>query len=86
MKESKIIRNWDNIKQRIKQNHENLTEIDVTYTEGKEEALFDNLQKKIGISRKELIYLLYLYISETDWNSLKHSDYISNASGGEESK
>ena len=66
MKESKIIRNWDNIKQRIKQNHENLTEIDVTYTEGKEEALFDNLQKKIGISRKELIYLLYLYISDTD--------------------
>ena len=66
MKESKIIRNWDNIKQRIKQNHENLTEIDVTYIEGKEEALFDNLQKKIGISRKELIYLLYLYISETD--------------------
>lgn len=66
MNESKIIRNWNNIQRRLKQNHENLTEKDVTYIEGKEEMLFDNLQKIIGISRKELIYLLYSYLSDTD--------------------
>lgn len=66
MNESKIIRNWNNIQRRLKQNHENLTEKDVTYIEGKEEMLFDNLQKRIGISRKELIYLLYSYLSDTD--------------------
>jgi uncharacterized protein YjbJ (UPF0337 family) len=64
MNESKIIKNWENIKRRLKQNYQNLTENDVTYIEGKEEALFDNLQEKIGISRQELIFLLYLYISE----------------------
>ena len=66
MNESKIIRNWDNIKRRLKEHYKVLTEKDVAYIEGKEEVLFDNLQKKIGISRKELIYLLYLYISDTD--------------------
>jgi CRISPR/Cas system CMR-associated protein Cmr3 (group 5 of RAMP superfamily) len=66
MNESKIIRNWDNIKRRLKEHYKVLTEKDVAYMEGKEEVLFDNLQKKIGISRKELIYLLYLYISDTD--------------------
>jgi uncharacterized protein YjbJ (UPF0337 family) len=64
MNETNIIKNWENIKRRLKQNYQNLTENDVTYIEGKEEALFDNLQEKIGISRKELIFLLYLYISE----------------------
>jgi len=66
MNESKIIRNWDNIKRRLKEHYEDLTEKDVTYIEGNEEALFENLQKKIGISRKELIYLFYLHISDTD--------------------
>lgn len=66
MNESKIIRNWDNIKRRLKEHYEDLTEKDVTYIEGKEEVLFENLQKKIGISRKELIYLFYLHISDTD--------------------
>lgn len=65
MNESKIIRNWENIKRRLKQNYQDLTEKDLIYIEGKEEELFDNLQKKIGISRKELIYLLYLYVSDT---------------------
>ena len=66
MNESKIIRNWDNINRRLREHYKNLTEMDVTYIEGKEEVLFENLQKKIGISRKELIYLLYLYTSDTD--------------------
>ena len=66
MNESKIIRKWDNIKRRLKEHYEDLTEKDVTYIEGKEEVLFENLQKKIGISRKELIYLFYLHISDTD--------------------
>lgn len=66
MNESKIIRNWDKIKRRLKEHYEDLTEKDVTYIEGKEEELFENLQKKIGVSRKELIYLFYLHISDTD--------------------
>ena len=66
MNETKIIRNWDNIKRRLKEHYEDLTEKDVTYIEGNEEVLFENLQKKIGISRKELIYLFYLHIHDTD--------------------
>jgi len=64
MNESKIIKNWDSIRQILKQEYQYLTENDLTYVEGKEEELFDNLQKKIGVSRKELIYDLYLYVSE----------------------
>jgi uncharacterized protein YjbJ (UPF0337 family) len=64
MNESKIIKNWDSIRQILKQKHQQLTENDLTYVEGKEEELFDKLQNKIGISRKELIYDLYLYVSE----------------------
>jgi len=64
MNESKIIKNWDSIRQILKQKHQQLTEKDLTYIEGKEEELFDKLQNKIGISRKELIYDLYLYVSE----------------------
>lgn len=65
MNQSNIILNWDFIKQRLKQDYQNLTEKDLTYIEGKEEVLFDNLQNKTGISRKELIYLLYSYYSDT---------------------
>jgi len=64
MNESKIIKNWDSIRQILKQKHQYLTENDLKYIEGKEEELFDKLQNKIGISRKELIYDLYLYVSE----------------------
>jgi len=64
MNESKIIKNWDSIRQILKQKHQHLTENDLTYVEGKEEELIDKLQNKIGISRKELIYDLYLYVSE----------------------
>jgi uncharacterized protein YjbJ (UPF0337 family) len=64
MNESKIIKNWESIRQILKQNYQHLTENDLTYVEGKEEELFDKLQKKIGISRKELIYDLYFYVSE----------------------
>ena len=64
MNESKIIKNWDSIRQILKQKHQQLTEDDLTYVDGKEEELFDKLQNKIGISRKELIYDLYLYVSE----------------------
>jgi hypothetical protein len=46
MNEAKIIRNWDNIKRRLKEHYEDLTEKDVTYIEGNEEVLFENLQKK----------------------------------------
>ena len=40
MNESKIIKNWDSIKQILKQKHQHLTENDLTYIEGKEEELF----------------------------------------------
>jgi uncharacterized protein YjbJ (UPF0337 family) len=70
MNESKIFRNWDNIKRKLKQNYDNLTEYDVTYIKGKEESLLDNLQNKIGITRRELIYLMYVYISDIEDGAL----------------
>jgi len=52
MNESKIIKNWDSIRQILKQEYQYLTENDLTYVEGKEEELFDNLQKKLEYPEK----------------------------------
>lgn len=71
MNESKIMRKWESIERRLKQNYQDLTEKDLKYIEGKEEVLFDNLQKKIRISREELIYLLYSYVSESESRASK---------------
>lgn len=47
--------NWNEIKGKLKQKYANLTDDDLTFTEGKTEELLGKLQKKTGKSRKELM-------------------------------
>ncbi|HCY76056.1 MAG TPA: hypothetical protein DHV28_09060 [Ignavibacteriales bacterium] len=65
MHESKIKSNWSNIKLKLMQNFPQLSDADLIYIDGKEEELFQNIQKKILLTREELIYLIYLYVSES---------------------
>jgi len=65
MNKSEIKSNWSIIKQKLKQNYPYLMESDLMHIEGEEEELFEKLQKKIGISREEFIFLIYLYVLES---------------------
>ena len=47
--------NWNEIKGKLKQKYANLTDNDLTYTEGQTDELLGKLQKKTGKSREELI-------------------------------
>jgi uncharacterized protein YjbJ (UPF0337 family) len=47
--------NWNEIKGRLKQKYANLTDDDLTFTEGKTEELLGKLQKKTAKSREALI-------------------------------
>ena len=64
MSKSKVIDNWAFIKKKLKNNFKNLSDTDLKFIDGREEELYKNIQKRIGISREELIYLFHLYISE----------------------
>lgn len=46
--------NWNEMKGKLKQQYADLTEDDLTYTEGKEDELLGRLQKKTGRTRDEL--------------------------------
>ncbi len=46
---------WNEVKGKLKQKYADLTEDDLTYTEGLEDQLLGKLQKKLGKSRDELI-------------------------------
>lgn len=61
MGQSKIKENWELIRNRLKENFKNLSEEELEYTDDEEE-LFNNIQKKLKVSREELLYLFYLYI------------------------
>lgn len=47
--------NWNEAKGKLKQKYGELTDDDLTYTEGKEDELLGRLQKKTGKARQELI-------------------------------
>ncbi|MCB2219064.1 MAG: CsbD family protein [Bacteroidetes bacterium] len=47
--------NWNEIKGKIKQKYGQLSNDDLTYTEGKEDELLGRLQKKTGKTRQEII-------------------------------
>ena len=64
MSKSKVIDNWAFIKKKLKNNFKNLSDTDLKFIDGREEELYKNIQKKLDISREELIYLFHLYISE----------------------
>ena len=46
--------NWNEVKGKLKQKYGNLTDEDLTYTEGKSDELLGKLQKKTGKSKEEL--------------------------------
>ena len=45
---------WNEIKGKLKQKYAQLTDDDLTYTEGKDDELIGKLQKKLGKSKEEL--------------------------------
>ncbi|MEH6307770.1 CsbD family protein [Olivibacter sp. CPCC 100613] len=49
---------WNEIKGKVKQKWGELTDDDLTYTEGKEDELVGKLQKKTGQTREEVVKYL----------------------------
>jgi uncharacterized protein YjbJ (UPF0337 family) len=45
---------WKEIKTKLKQRYPSLTDDDLTFSDGKEEALLARLQKRLGKSSQEL--------------------------------
>jgi uncharacterized protein YjbJ (UPF0337 family) len=45
---------WNEIKGKLKQKYAQLTDDDLTYTEGKDDELIGRLQKKLGKSAEEI--------------------------------
>lgn len=45
---------WDIIKGRIKEEHPDLTDEDLSYEEGKEEDVYGRFQQRFGKSREEI--------------------------------
>ncbi|HEY3296126.1 MAG TPA: CsbD family protein [bacterium] len=46
--------NWHEVAGKLKQRYGNLTDDDLTFSEGKEEELLGRLQNKIGKSKEEI--------------------------------
>jgi uncharacterized protein YjbJ (UPF0337 family) len=46
--------NWNVIKGKLKQEYAELTEDDLTYTEGKEEEMLGRIQKRTGKAKEEV--------------------------------
>jgi len=46
--------NWNEVKGRLKQQYGQLTDDDLTFSEGKEEELVGRLQKRLGKSKEEV--------------------------------
>jgi uncharacterized protein YjbJ (UPF0337 family) len=49
---------WNEIKGMLKQKYAQLTDDDLTYTEGKDDELIGKLQKKLGKSAEEVRQIL----------------------------
>lgn len=50
--------NWNETKGKLKQAYGDLTEDDLSYTEGKEDELVGRLQQKLGKSRDEVVKMI----------------------------
>lgn len=46
--------NWNEIKGKLKQKYSELTDDDLSFTEGKEDELIGRLQKKLGRTKDEI--------------------------------
>jgi uncharacterized protein YjbJ (UPF0337 family) len=55
--------NWNVVKGKLKQAYGDLTDDDLSYTEGKEDELVGRLQKKIGSTAADVRHLLNKYNS-----------------------
>ncbi len=49
---------WNEIKGKLKQKYGDLTDDDLTYTEGQEDELLGKLQQKLGKSKEEVKKLI----------------------------
>jgi len=49
---------WNEMKGKLKQKYAQLTDDDLTYTEGKDDELIGKLQKKLGRSAEEVRQML----------------------------
>ncbi|MCE7056969.1 CsbD family protein [Algoriphagus sp. AGSA1] len=52
--EDKVKGNWNEIKGKLKQQYGDLTEDDLTYSEGQSDELLGKIQKKTGKSKEEV--------------------------------
>ncbi|OFY86179.1 MAG: hypothetical protein A3F72_06915 [Bacteroidetes bacterium RIFCSPLOWO2_12_FULL_35_15] len=50
----KITGNWNELKTKLKQKYPNLTDTDLNFTPGKEDALLATLSKKLGKTQEEI--------------------------------
>lgn len=66
MNSRQIKNNWDRIKKNFKLNFDYLNDKDLVYTEGSEDELVERLRKRIGRSKEEIIYLMYVYINKSN--------------------
>ncbi len=53
--------NWNVVKGKLKQAYGDLTEDDLTYTEGQEDELVGRIQKRIGVAAADVRRLLEKY-------------------------
>lgn len=51
----KLNGNWNELKGKIKQQYANLTDDDLLYEEGKDDALLGKIQQKVGKTKEEII-------------------------------
>ncbi len=56
--EDKLKGNWNQIKGKLKQQYGDLTDDDLTYTEGKEDEMYGRLQEKLGKSKDEVKHMI----------------------------
>ena len=50
----KIKGNWNQVKGKLKEEYGELTDSDLTYTEGQEDQLIGNIQEKTGKTKEEI--------------------------------
>lgn len=56
---------WDEVKEKIKEHHIDLTDEDLEFFPGREDELLGRLQQKMGKSREEVIMLIESIASNT---------------------
>jgi uncharacterized protein YjbJ (UPF0337 family) len=58
MKTKRHIGNWEEYKPKLIKKFAHLTDKDFLFDEGKKEGMFLSLQKKLGISKEELLKII----------------------------